>query len=95
MGQQQTAVAGSAAVRRMILVLTVAALIVAIFVATAVPAFAFAKHVPGRGSSGGQDRAVDQCNSAVDKQDVSNQGHHNSNDPGNVAPANCDHFFQQ
>ena len=80
--------------KRILLVMAVGLVMAAIVVAMSVPAFAYANHTTGSGSLGGQSRALDQCEFAVDKQDTTNQGHQNSNDPGNIAPANCDHYFQ-
>jgi hypothetical protein len=74
-------------VRRILLVLTVALVMAAMMLATAIPAFAFAN--PNSNSSGqGQPNAVANCTANVSKQLAQEvQGETGSR------PTNCDHFY--
>ena len=81
--------------RRVLLVLTVAAVMAAIVALSAGSAFAYANHPTGQGSGSGQSKAAENCTDAVSNQFVGSGAQQNAHQTGSTGPANCDHFFQE
>ena len=84
--------------RRILLVLAVAALMAAMMVVSAMPAFAVANPDSEGGRGEGQARAALNCDVVVDRQlnpeePPSPSNSHQANFSP-IAPTNCNHFFQ-
>jgi hypothetical protein len=83
--------------KRIFSVLAVTALLVAMLVASAGTAFAFA-NPENNGKTEfapGQDRAPENCTETIAKQHLDGNVSNGHKVPGNTAPTNCDHFYQQ
>jgi hypothetical protein len=93
MEQHQEIVTGSA-VRRLVLVLAVAALMAAVMVVIATPAFAFANpdNKGNAQNAAGQRQAVDNSDELDQRQDTPGKG--GGPKSGTTLPNNADHFFQ-
>ena len=94
MGQQQTMRATGTALRRILLVLAVAALTAAMLVVMAVPAFAYANHDTGSGSGDGQEQAQNKNQATLGKQLENGVTAGGGPKEGISAPTNSDHYFQ-
>jgi hypothetical protein len=85
--------------RRILLVLTVALMMAAMMVVSAMPAFAVANPASEGGRGKGQSTAAKNCDVVVDRQldpeePPSPSKAHQDNDPTTpIAPTNCNHFF--
>jgi hypothetical protein len=79
--------------KRILLVLTVALMMAAMMVVSAMPAFAVANTDSEGGRGKGQARAAGNCGAVVERQlgNSPSNGHHHESGP--IAPTNCNHFF--
>lgn len=81
--------------RRLLLVLSMVAIMAAMLVASAMPAFAFANPDSNGGRGEGQASAAGNCFlKVIPKQDEKDKPSNSHKTPGNAIETNCDHFWQ-
>lgn len=79
--------------RRILLVLSVAALMATMIVATAMPAFAVANN-PNAADAPGQAKAAENCGEVLGKQTSNRVRAGGGPKEGFLGPSNCDHYYQ-